>query len=564
MISRRLRLTAAARLRARAAARTLTGIPARIRSDPTQAGRVLAAFLIRWVLRLGLPIAGAAAMLNLFPKYVTAGGISFKVQGSLFRRTGISADTSVGSWQFPHVDGLPVGVHISPVNVDVVDLASRAGSDPAGYGATLHADLSRQLPMLIAWLVGEVVVGIGLGLLVAVAINLAVRQLRGLPRRPDELRRRVRQGAAAAAVVVVVALVGAVTYDPGWTRRSRLTGTLAALQLFPSQLQGYYDEHSKAGDVLAAIGAIQTGLQSGIDTAQVPATAFNIMFISDMHLASTYPLVAQYARNFDVALIVNTGDEAEFGTREEMTPAYLAQLRAVTQVAPMLWLPGNHDSPATVQVMRTVPGVTVLGTKTDDGRGGIAVTGQQIDAYGLDIGAVPDPRVYGGNGVYGSNDPDVTKRLQQGTVRAALAGVPKTARWDILATHEPTAMDELERQVGDRVRQLDGGHRHAQNPDDEIQRAGRPIYLDEGSTGAGGLDNLGKKPPPIEFSVESVSDNCQFTKVVRFQVDPSAVTDPSALPQVSSTTRYLSAQSVGADRQCRLSVGLGAPVPLGS
>ena len=54
------------------------------------------------------------------------------------------------------------------------------------------------------------------------------------------------------------------------------------------------------------------------------------MFISDMHLAANYGLVAQYADNYGVDLIINTGDESEFGTAAELTPAYLDQLRALT------------------------------------------------------------------------------------------------------------------------------------------------------------------------------------------------------------------------------------------
>ena len=93
------------------------------------------------------------------------------------------------------------------------------------------------------------------------------------------------------------------------------------------------------------------------------------MTISDMHLASTYPLVAQYAKNFDVKLIINTGDESEFGTRAEMTTELPRADPCADRDVPMIWVAGNHDSPETIAVMRSIPGVTVLGTKTaaDDG-----------------------------------------------------------------------------------------------------------------------------------------------------------------------------------------------------
>src|SRR5262249_32664069 len=212
---------------------------------------------------------------------------------------GFSADTTFGSWVFPHVDGLPAGVHVTPVNVDLVRIASAASSDPQAYAERLRVDLVDQLPAITAWLIGDVLIGVLLGLGAAAAVNLAIRQLRGLPRRQHELRHRLRQLVAAGVAIVLVAGIGALTYEPHWARQSRSSGTLAALQLFPNQLQNYYNQNAKALDVLSAVAAIQSGLQQHLEQSDFPAAAFNVMFISDMHLASTYPLVAQYAKNFD-------------------------------------------------------------------------------------------------------------------------------------------------------------------------------------------------------------------------------------------------------------------------
>ena len=225
--------------------------------------------------------------------------------------------------------------------------------------------------------------------------------------------------------------------------------------------------------MINAIAGIQSQLQQNIDqTASLP-TSYNIMFISDMHLASTYPLVAQYAANFDVALIVNTGDESEFGTRAEMTPAYLGQLRALTKTTPMIWLAGNHDSPETVNVMRSIPGVTVVGTKTTGVGGSIAVTAQQLSIYGLTIGAMPDPRVYGGSADYGSNDGAVVRRLEHAAVDDAVKGASPTEQFDIFATHEPVAADQLTKDLPGQIRQTNAGHLHAQNKDSKVQHDGR-------------------------------------------------------------------------------------------
>jgi len=536
-----------------------------LRERPASVARASAEFVLRWALRIALPVAGAAAMLTLFPYRATAGGAHFRVQGSVLTRPSLSADTSFGSWVFPHVDGLPVGVHISPLNVDLVKMAGAASADPQAYADRLRDDLVDQLPAITAWLVGEMLIGVALGLGVAAAINLAVRQVRNRPRRERELRRRLRQFAAACAVLVVVALIGALTYQPDWARRSRVNGTLATLQLFPDQLDQYYDQRAKALDVLSAIAAIQSSLQQRIERTDQPATAFNIMFISDMHLGTTYPLVAQYAKSFDVKLIVNTGDEAEFGTRAEMTPTYLDQLRDVTKVAPMIWLAGNHDSPDTIAAMRTIPNLTVLGTKKRVARGEYLVGGQDLNAYGLTIGAVPDPRVYGATGEFGAENDATVNPLEQRAVDTAVSAVSKDHLFDIFATHEPVAVAPLLKDLPGQIRQTVAGHKHKQNSDSNLQN-GSTISLVEGSTGAGGLDQLnrGLPPTPIEFSIESVAADCQFTKLVRFQITgtaPSSAGDVTSdnLPQVAASTLYLRPQKVGEFRRCDTTLGLSRP-----
>jgi predicted MPP superfamily phosphohydrolase len=539
-----------------------------LRQRPGGVARGVVVFVARWLLRIALPLGGAAAMLTLFPYHAMAGGAHIRVQGSILTHRWLSADTTFGSWVFSDVDGLPVGVHVSPVNVDLVQMASAASADPKRYAEQLRSDLVQQLPAITAWIVVETLIGVLLGLTVAAAINLALRQLRGLPRREREVMRRLRQLAAAGAVLVLVATAGAITYEPGWARHSHVSGTLAALQLFPNQLQSYYTERSKALDVLGAVAAIQSSLQQHIEQTNVPAAEFNIMFISDMHLASTYPLVQQYARNFDVKLIVNTGDESEFGTRAEMTRSYLEQLGATTRLAPMIWLAGNHDSPDTVAVMRSIPGVTVLGTKTATGSGGYRVGAQDIAAYGLTIAAMPDPRVYGGAGDFGASDGAAVNTLEHRAVDAAVVAVAPQERFDIFATHEPVAAQELTKDLPHQIRQTNTGHLHAQNSDNDIQN-GSPITLVEGSTGAGGLDNLnrGIPAPPIEFSVESVAANCQFTKITRFQITgaaPSSTTNITTgdLPQVTASTRYLKPQDIASNRDCSTSLGLSQPANL--
>ena len=243
-----------------------------LRERPRSVAQAVVAFLIRWALRISLPIGGAAAMLTLFPYHATAGGVHFRVEGSLLTHRRLSADTTFGNWVFPrrrrvagrhpHHPGerrpRPAGICcvVRPavaiaeqLRADLVRPASarsRPGSSPRRSSASCSASPPRP------------------------AINLAVRYVRGLPRRQHEIRlrlqstrRRRRRHRPASRIV------GVVTYEPGWARQSRMTGTLAALQLFPNQLQSTTTQHSKALDVLSAVAAIQSGLQQHIDADRV-------------------------------------------------------------------------------------------------------------------------------------------------------------------------------------------------------------------------------------------------------------------------------------------------------
>src|SRR4051794_38051477 len=116
------------------------------------------AFVFRWALRIGLPIAGAAAMLHTFPYRAKVQGVPFEVQGTLLSRSYISADTTLGSWVFPHVNGLPIGVHVVPVDINLLQLAREASGDTPTYVAALRGAFVEQLPRIGFWLAAEMLV----------------------------------------------------------------------------------------------------------------------------------------------------------------------------------------------------------------------------------------------------------------------------------------------------------------------------------------------------------------------------------------------------------------------
>jgi hypothetical protein len=231
-----------------------------------------------------------------------------------------------------------------------------------------------------------------------------------------------------------------------------------------------------------------------------------------------------------------------------------------------LWLAGNHDSPEVEDVMAKLPGVTVLGDK-EETADGYSVSAGMVQAFGLRIAGLPDPRVYAGPGAYGADTPNVTDPLERSAVDEAVANVKSTGlKFDIFATHEPVAAAELRKALPSQIRQTNSGHVHAQNATGDLQTdAG--INLIEGSTGAGGLDNIvrGLAQPPIEFSIESVATTCQFTRVLRFQVrSPQQVdetTPQSYGDDVTLSTEYFRPQQIDAGRICGTDVGITPVTP---
>ena len=79
------------------------------------------------------------------------------------------------------------------------------------------------------------------------------------------------------------------------------------------------------------------------------------------------------------------------------------------------------------------------------------------------IAGVPDPRVYGSSGAYGSDKDSVTDPLERSAVDSAVKGTAKSMQFDIFGTHEPVAAAQLRKDLPNQIRQTNAGHTHAQN-----------------------------------------------------------------------------------------------------
>ena len=526
----------------------LVGLPAPARPRRDRRAWVVAAVRVLVATALAVLLAGLA--LIVVPYRTSVAGVDITVTATAVpSKRGLTVDSSLGSLVFRDVTALPIGLHVAPQ----VDLGTvRAVTGTGDFPERLRSDLEGRIPGIALHFAGAAVIGLVVGAFAGVlVVDGALATFAGGPRRGRRRVRRVLVPVAAVTVVCAAAtsLVGAVTYRETWTRGYQVTGLLADIAATPDRLAALDARDSNAAAKIRAVLQLQDALTApGVDDANA-STAYRVMFISDVHRRNIYPYLQQYIRANNVAFIVNTGDETLVGQPAELTSDYVASIAAVTRETPMLWIKGNHDSDAVAARMDEIPGVTVL----DD---------QVVDAFGLQVYGTPDPRTYGAPGDLGSDDPDVVTRVQTSAAAAALAKLDRSTYLDLLLAHEPVEADAMTATLGPTVRAQASGHVHRQNPESDLQD-GSHIRLVEGTTGLGGLLRVGGDDP-MSFSILSVAPDCQFTRIVRYQLaDPALSNDDAATSfgeNSSFVVHYFDPQEMAADRTCSASSGLREPV----
>ena len=220
--------------------------------------------------------------------------------------------------------------------------------------------------------------------------------------------------------------------------------------------------------------------------------------------------------------------------------------------------------------MRKVPGVTVLGHKTQqpgrDGRRVSADVGRRLRARpspgcptrGSTAAPAPTGRTTG----------STTDPLERSAVEsAAVTGVPGS--FDIFATHEPVAADHLRSVLPDRIRQTNSGHTHTQNAPGDLQSgdSGRSISSRGPPEPAGSTTSTAAAArPPIEFSIETVGDRLPVhpgPAVLDHRAEPVRRDRPAAVRQQRHRRHRLLPPAGDRPRSdLRHAAGIGKPVPV--
>jgi len=248
---------------------------------------------------------------------------------------------------------------------------------------------------------------------------------------------------------------GAVAYAPSLIElvqnRAR---TVESLRGQVGKLVGDLARYYRAPQSFASAGALEG--------------TYRVLHVTDLHLDPVgLELAEELTREFDVSLVIDTGDINHYGSELE-ADVVASQIPTDT---PRLFVPGNHDSPAVVAALEALDNVTVI-------------DGDTVQIDGLAVLGVADP-----SSASADVEPE-TDALEQraNEVAAELADAMDSGELTptIVALHNPVMADSFD----ELAPLILAGHTHTA----ELERRGEAWYLNSGTTGGIHFSTLRTEP----------------------------------------------------------------------
>lgn len=264
----------------------------------------------------------------------------------------------------------PVRLNVRLQEIDAVGASRMFSSGALSIPTTLGPETALGMPLsgvtALVWkLIGGGLLAAGIaGALVALAFR----------------RKRAVVALAVALSIAVPAIavgVAAATWKASAFREPTLRGNLAyapqLLDVFSTRvadIQRLQGQAVKVAGELAAYYANDRAFASG----GALAGTHRVLHVTDLHLDPVgAELGRSIARSYEASLVIDTGDLPVFGAPVE-TQAFAS---LIDTSVPRLYVPGNHDSPASVAALTRL-GVTVLSSGT-------------AEVGGMRVFGVPDP-----------------------------------------------------------------------------------------------------------------------------------------------------------------------------
>ncbi len=355
----------------------------------------------------------------------------------------------------------PFDVYISPSGIDSQKLAV-FGDDPHDSLDSFRKNLAVDIEEAKNDLLRKKMLQAGAGLILAGGGLIAFDQFRRRQPGKDSLRKLIVP--FSAVCLLGAGFAGATMHSiDGSSNAIQHASYHGLLSSAPEIIGNVYDTAEKFNEQTQQLADIITYLGQLIDSYQnilvLPDDVINVLFVSDIHSQyGTFDLIQRSIEQFQVDLIIDGGDLTDRGARPEQI--FFEQIGSLG--VPYVFVRGNHDSPSTIQSLREIPNVVILGGQTQEVEG-LSIVGSPDLRYTPDLSR---PR----------NDEQALRYQAAGLAQAILrSSIDPT----VAVVHDPRAA----RLSYGLVPYILSGHTHHQ---DQHTQDGT-LHIISGSTGGGGL-----------------------------------------------------------------------------
>ncbi|MDO8886849.1 metallophosphoesterase [Candidatus Oleimmundimicrobium sp.] len=182
------------------------------------------------------------------------------------------------------------------------------------------------------------------------------------------------------------------------------------------------------------------------------------LHVSDIHNnIVAFDLIQKIIKDFKVSFVVDTGDVTDFGSPIETEMAAKIEKLGV----PYLYVPGNHDSPASVEKLQEMSNVKVLDEEMGTIKGINIVGFADPAAHSLEVSSLSDKEM----------------RVISFDIAKKLKSFEETSF--IVALHD----ERMSKQIIGKAPVILFGHTHKAS----LKQVGNSVLINAGTTGAAGL-----------------------------------------------------------------------------
>jgi len=310
-------------------------------------------------------------------------------------------------------------------------------------------------------------------------------------------RRRIYK--AVAGTFVGVAFVGVLlwgtyaTFNVYAFKQPSYSGALTAAPWATEEIAKRLGDIKAFRNEIRAIAANVDSFYSKIDAWHpIKEDTIKVLHVSDIHNNPVaLDLIKRVVKDFNVDLVIDTGDITDFGT-----PVETKLTEGISSLpVPYVYVPGNHDSSATASFMRKIKNVVFL-------------DGKPVTVKGITILGMADPASASSEVAPANDAVMATFRLK---VKRILESQPEKPL--ILAVHNPKAVRGLLGQVPIVL----VGHTHKAG----LTEKNGCVIDNAGTTGAAGLRTF-QNEAGVPYTLDLLNIDSSKKKLVA--IDSLAVT----------------------------------------